>query len=374
LTTKPDSAAPLLLHLQGTAGYGGDESNSTLLIRHLSGHRHHVAVNFRDGPMSAEWRRLGAAVTPLDLLSRSRRSIPGTIASLIDQLQPAAVFLSSVSLLPLFLKGLEGCRGPVLVHTGNPNALTPLARFKFRAARWLLRVRTPAIMVHCSHYVAGTYAADPLFKAYRHEVAVSAGVAAPRIPHVPRARTPGHELLVGMTARLDRIKHHALVLEAWPAVLRAWPEARLEFVGDGAERAALQARAQRLGIAAAVTFLGRVPETGPIMERWDLFVYATTASEGFGAALAEAMALGLPCIVTDIGPMREVGGDEGAVRYVGATDAPGLAATIVDLGQARPARQELSRRAVQRAESHFRGEVFAARIGRIIHDFGGGAS
>ena len=368
MKTLSSPALPLLLHLQGTAGFGGDESNSTLLIRHLAGHRHHVAVNFREGPMSAEWGRLGAEVTSLDLLSRSRRSIPGTIASLVDRLQPSAVFLSSISLLPLFLKGLEGCHGPVLVHTGNPNALSRLARLKFRAARWLLRPRTPAIMVHCSQYVAATYAADPLFRGYRHNVAVSAGVVAPNVPYVARSRAPGQPLVVGMTARLDRIKNHALVLEAWPAVLRAWPEARLEFVGDGDERAFLQARTQRLGIAAAVTFHGRVPETVPIMQCWDLFVYATSASEGFGAALAEAMALGLPCIVTDIGPMREVGGEAGAVHYVPADNPVALAGAILALGQDGEERQRLSAQGAERAKLDFRGEIFALKIGRIIAD------
>ena len=64
----------------------------------------------------------------------------------------------------------------------------------------------------------------------------------------------------------------------------------------------------------AVRFLGEVGDVYGQMARWDLFAYATTANEGLGNAVAEAMMFGLPCVVTDVGPMREFAGDGSAVR------------------------------------------------------------
>ena len=78
-----------------------------------------------------------------------------------------------------------------------------------------------------------------------------------------------------------------------------------------------------------VVFSGWIADVEATLKQWDLFVFSTTAQEGFGNAAAEAMAYGLPCIFTDIGPCREVGSD--AVEYVPAGDAQALAKKIREL-------------------------------------------
>jgi glycosyltransferase involved in cell wall biosynthesis len=225
-------------------------------------------------------------------------------------------------------------------------------------------------MVHCSEYVRRSFASRPFFREYRHEVAISAGlmeVGGRGVRgHEPRRITPNDSVRVGMVARLDPIKNHRLVLDAFPLLLCRHPNTTLEFIGDGAEMERLKAHARELGIADRVVFHGRLPSPFPVMREWDLFLYATTEAEGFGAALAEALALGLPSVVTDVGPMREVGGEDGAVRYVPPDSPAELAGVAAVLIADHRMRLELSTRARARAEANFDGAVFARRIAQLL--------
>ena len=67
---------------------------------------------------------------------------------------------------------------------------------------------------------------------------------------------PGSQI-VGVVARLEPEKGHPTLLEAWPLVLRACPDAYLLIVGEGSRRDALEAQARELRIAHRVVFTGR---------------------------------------------------------------------------------------------------------------------
>jgi glycosyltransferase involved in cell wall biosynthesis len=359
-----------LLHFQSTAVFGGDESNSLLLCRHLPNVSHRVAVYFGSGPMEDAWRAAGAEVVGLGLNPADRGGLIRAVRKTVSAVCPDGVFLSSVSLLPLVLKGLDGYCGEVLCHTGNPDSSSLATRLKFWTARALLRPRARLTMVHCSEYVRKSYAGNRFYRGYRHEVAISAGLidarAGAQRPRSPRSVSRDDTVRVGMVARLDPIKNHRLVIDAFRLMLDSYPGAVLEFVGDGTEKAMLQEHARVRGVSDRVVFHGRVPDPVPVMREWDLFLYGTTGAEGFGAALAEAMCLGLPCVVTDVGPMREVGGEEGAVRYV-SPDSPKdfSRAAVVLLGD-RAERGQMSERAQRRAVATFGGSHFAARIAELL--------
>ncbi|HEV2449107.1 MAG TPA: glycosyltransferase family 4 protein [Thermoplasmata archaeon] len=93
------------------------------------------------------------------------------------------------------------------------------------------------------------------------------------------------------------------------AVSRLPPKVRLLVVGRGPELPAMQELARRLGIAERVRFCSEVSdaELPAYLRAADLFVFpSTNRLEGFGLAVAEAMAAGLPVIVTDMPGVREV--------------------------------------------------------------------
>jgi len=78
------------------------------------------------------------------------------------------------------------------------------------------------------------------------------------------------------------------------------------------------------------------------------------------------MCLGLPCVVTDIGPMREVGGEDGAVGYVPADSPEQFARAAVALLGDHGRRCAMSIRALSRAATNFDGALFARRIAKLL--------
>ena len=183
-------------------------------------------------------------------------------------------------------------------------------------------------------------------------------------PLVPETDT----ITVGMLARLDTIKDHAGLLRAFVLLRQRVPNARLEFAGDGDQRASLEQLAIELGVAGAVEFLGTVRDVYGLLPRWDLFAYATTRDEGFGIALAEALMCGLPSVVTDVGPVREVCGapDEAAVVYVEPHDPAALAGALAGLIADLPRRRALGAAARHRAVTQLSAEVFTRRYEQIL--------
>ncbi|MDT0619871.1 glycosyltransferase [Salinisphaera sp. P385] len=84
----------------------------------------------------------------------------------------------------------------------------------------------------------------------------------------------------------------------------------LVIVGDGPLRDELGARADSLGVADRVRFLGVRHDVPALMSACDLFVLSS-AWEGFGLVVAEAMACERPVVATDCGGVREVVGGAG---------------------------------------------------------------
>ncbi|MGA3007329.1 MAG: glycosyltransferase [Opitutaceae bacterium] len=358
-----------LLHFQNTANSGGDESNSLLLCRHLPDMEHHISVYFGAGPMAQTWREVGAAVELLKLDPASRSGFMAAVRRTVARVQPDGIFLSSIVLLPLVLKALDGFGGQVLCHTGNPEARSLGTRLKFWAARAWLRPKVQVTMVHCSDYVRKSYRRSSFYRRYRHEVAISAGLLdnlEQVRSHMPRVVSRDAPVRIGMVARLDPIKNHRLVIDAFRLILNDYPQAKLEFIGEGTEMKNLQAHALALGLSDQVIFHGRLPSPFPVACEWDLFLYGTTRAEGFGAALAEAIALGLPCVVTDVGPMREVGGEDGTVCYVPADSDTAFAAAATELLDDYPRRCSMSEQSRSRAGAMFGGAAFAEKIRRCL--------
>jgi N-acetylgalactosamine-N,N'-diacetylbacillosaminyl-diphospho-undecaprenol 4-alpha-N-acetylgalactosaminyltransferase len=149
----------------------------------------------------------------------------------------------------------------------------------------------------------------------------------------------------------------------------------LVVLGDGPVRAALEARADALGIRHRVRFLGFVANPFAIVARAEMFV-STSNVEGFPNAMAEAMALGVPCISTNCraGPAEILADDaelEVAAMHPGrygvltpVGDAPACAAALQLLAQPEQ-RTRYSARSVERA-ADFAPEMIIARYWQVI--------
>ncbi|MFJ4786445.1 glycosyltransferase [Streptomyces sp. NPDC088794] len=129
--------------------------------------------------------------------------------------------------------------------------------------------------------------------------------------------------LVVCVGRLCRQKGQDVLLEAWEAVARRVPAARLVLVGDGPDRAELAARAP-----ASVLFAGAVADPVPWYQAADLVVLPSRW-EGMALAPLEAMACGRPVVVTDVDGARESLPPELAPRCLVPPDRPARLADAV---------------------------------------------
>ena len=162
------------------------------------------------------------------------------------------------------------------------------------------------------------------------------GVPGRSIPN-PVGPIPGqsHENITGRTdrvalgmGRLTEEKGFDLLLHAFARVAPRHPDWRLMIVGKGPLREQLEAQARMLGLDGKVTFTGELVDPFAAFRAADLFVFSSRF-EGFGNALVEALACGLPAISFDCvaGPSEIIrDGEDGII--VPRDDVAALAKAI----------------------------------------------
>lgn len=118
-------------------------------------------------------------------------------------------------------------------------------------------------------------------------------------------RTPGTTLTFGNIGRLDRVKGHEILLQAFAIVRRKDPRLRLRILGDGVLQCELRELAESLSITDDVRFEGFSLDTPSFLENIDIYVLSSL-SEGLPLTLLEAMAAGLPIVATAVGGVTEL--------------------------------------------------------------------
>ena len=110
-------------------------------------------------------------------------------------------------------------------------------------------------------------------------------------------------VVIGTAAALRPEKNLGRLLRAFALAQRDVPQARLEILGDGPQRAALEDMAAELGIAEHTRFLGHVADPAALLRGMDVFALSSD-TEQMPFAILEAMACGLPVASTDVGDVR----------------------------------------------------------------------
>lgn len=151
------------------------------------------------------------------------------------------------------------------------------------------------------------------------------------------------ELAVLMVARLVTPKGHAHAISAAAALRHELP-LTLYVAGTGPEQERLRPLAE--ATHAPVVFLGARTDVPRLLRAADLFLFPSLI-EGMPLALIEAMAMGVPCLCSDIAENREAGGD--AVGYFAVGDIPALTEKLRGLLRDGEARRTLGAAARSRA-------------------------
>jgi glycosyltransferase involved in cell wall biosynthesis len=174
--------------------------------------------------------------------------------------------------------------------------------------------------------------------------------------HIPEDRTLG-----GVVAHLSKQKGHDALLNAIPAILQEVPDFHLLLVGDGVLRTSLVLMAEELGIMEHVTFAGVQSDIPSVLNALDVFLLPSRW-EGFGIAAIEAMACGIPVIVSYVGGLREIVADRDNGLVISHTYSEGISKAVIRLMTDKEFRDRLARRGLETVREKFSVDTMVAKV------------
>jgi len=170
---------------------------------------------------------------------------------------------------------------------------------------------------------------------------------------------------IGTVCALRPEKNLPLLQEAFGRVRHLQTDLKLVVVGSGAELAALQQNAGRLGIAEANVFVPATRDVADYLRSMDIFVLPSY-SEAFSNSLLEAMACGCAVVASRVGGLPELTGDhEECGLLFPSGDLEALTAQLARLIQDSALRHELGARAAAFARNNLSIQIAAERTGAI---------
>lgn len=328
-----------------------------------------VTARAGEGQLADDMAARGVAVSSLGLVDGSLESIPRAVTRfrpLLRSMRPDVIHTLLVYPgLTCELTRLTLRQAPASVLARHHNAVyhRDHRRLHARIDGWTARRATLAVAV--SDAVAQTM--SELDRVARsHITTIHNGLDWERDFQLDleavstwRKRFHGRELLVAV-GRLSPVKDYSMLFRAVARVKREHPNMLLAIAGTGPERelTRLQGLAQSLGIAAAVEFLGWVPEPYNLMSAASVFVQASY-DEAFSQTIAEAAGLGIPVATTGVGGVREILGS--SYETAAAGDDVALAGLICAALDNPEGARDRVRRIASEVRSAFSAQTMAER-------------
>jgi sugar transferase (PEP-CTERM/EpsH1 system associated) len=383
MAARPQPAIPLIAHVVFRFDYGGLENGLINLVNRLPAARFRHAIVALDGIGEEFRRRLQRAdVTVMSIDKRPGKDLPSyyRMWRTLRSLRPDVVHTRNLGTLDMQLAAMAaGVRRRVHGEHGwspsDPQGLDPRnlrLRRLLRAlpqgyvamsrdiARWLEQsVGVPAARIRQLYSGVDTvrFAPDGPLPADLPWPSANGGVARP--------------VIVGTVGRLDPIKNHRGLLQAFGAILERHPDwrgrVRLIIAGDGPLRGELAPLAGELGLGDSVWFPGARPDVPALMRAMDVFVLPSI-NEGISNTILEAMATARPVVASRTGgnPELVVDGLTGALYDPDEESA--LAASLENYVQQSDLRRSHGEAARRRVVEQFSLEAMVARYGEFYDD------
>ncbi len=245
-----------------------------------------------------------------------------------------------------------------------------------RACAWFSK-QLPVRIICCAH--ASELAHIQLgFDAQKMEVIYN-GIDSEHFRPDPEARLalrsrlglPPETLLIGMAGRLHRHKDHRNFFAAARLLRSDFPDVHFVLCGEGieAENPKLSAEVAD-GLQGYCHLMGQQREMTAFYSGLDIAANSSL-SEAFPLAVGEAMACGIPCVVTEVGDSPAIVGETG--RIVPPQQPAAMAAAWRELIEAgAETRQILGKAARERVVTHFSVMQFAQRYQSLYRNVGNG--
>jgi glycosyltransferase involved in cell wall biosynthesis len=158
---------------------------------------------------------------------------------------------------------------------------------------------------------------------------------------------------LGIVATLRDWKGHDYLLDAWTRLRSAFPQWQLLVIGDGPQRARLEARTADEGLADSVRFVGNQDDVPKWLNSLDLFVLPSFGDEGVPQGIMQAMACGLAVVSTPVGAIEEAVQRGRTGLLVPPRDAAALAEALASLMGDAVGRRAFGEAGHAYAQAHF---------------------
>jgi len=174
-------------------------------------------------------------------------------------------------------------------------------------------------------------------------------------------------IIIGTVASLNEVKNYRNIILAISKIKQESKDFNFiyQIIGEGPQRKNLENLVERKKLAKTVYFLGRVPSTAERMRHFGIYLNASK-SETFGLAVVEAMAMGLPVVVSEIPALEFVVGDAGL--YLNPADTDDIKKKIIRILSNNDLRKQLGEKGKKRAKEEFSSEKMIKRISEIYFD------
>jgi L-malate glycosyltransferase len=308
-------AAVRILHLHSSFNLGGQESRTVRLMNHFGDQAEHSvlsAVPDAFGAADAIDKRIKVSF-PKDA-APSLAGWPG-----MGRYRRLAQYMKKFHLVLSYNWGaMDGVMArtllgqsmglPPLIHHEDGFNHDEIDRLKARR-NWFRTIalqRTNALVVPSKtlEQIARTAWHQPLEKICRFPNGIDTDHfnRRPQRGSFPGFQKRDGEIVVGTIAGLRSVKNLPRLVRA---VAAAGPHVRLAIAGEGPERGAIMAEAERLGIADRVMMPGFLRDPARYIRLFDIFALSSD-SEQYPISLVEAMTSALPAVSTDVGDVRNI--------------------------------------------------------------------
>jgi glycosyltransferase involved in cell wall biosynthesis len=360
-----------IVHTESSLGWGGQEIRILSEAQGLIRRGHEVTLLCPpEAPIYGEAASWAVPVAGLPIARKRPKGLRALLdwfkANRCDVVSTHSSTDSWLTALTLLLLG----RPFPMVRTRHISA--PVARNA--PTRWL--------------YTRATHRIVTTGEALKKELVERNGYPAPRIDSVPtgvdagrfrpgdraaacrRLDLPEDLILVGIVATLRSWKGHRYLVEAVAGIAA---RLGLVIVGDGPQRAALEALVDERGLRERTWFAGNQRDVLPWLQALDIFALPSYANEGVPQGLIQAMLVGLPAVTTRVGSIAELARDGETALLVPPQDSRALRAALEKLIADPGLRARLGEAARRHCEAGFSYETMLDRMERIYRQASGRA-
>jgi GalNAc-alpha-(1->4)-GalNAc-alpha-(1->3)-diNAcBac-PP-undecaprenol alpha-1,4-N-acetyl-D-galactosaminyltransferase len=261
------------------------------------------------------------------------------------------------ALFPRFLRRLKVPR--VVLRWDNPQILRTLQQYIME--RFQLHYATG--LQACSQTVA-----DSLKRHYgnRKIDVVPNGIEVKRfdVPHPVKREGPFQIISVG-NLRKEKRQDHQLHIAS--ELKHRGLKFQLKIVGDGPLSSRLKNQIEKDGLQDVVLLMGQSQQIPQLLASSDLFLF-TSKHEGFGIAIVEAMAAGLPCVLYDLPVLKEIDPNREAFRVIPNGKVDLAVDAIIELAENPDKRAQLGSQAKQLVSERFSIEAVTREWERALYE------